>query len=45
MAALYGRTSIGVLVVQDLAAVIFLAASGGKLPSPFASRRRLSTSP
>ena len=36
MAALYGRTSIGVLVVQDLAAVIFLAASSGKLPSPWA---------
>jgi predicted Kef-type K+ transport protein len=33
---LYGRTAVGILVVQDLAAVIFLAASTGKLPSPWA---------
>jgi glutathione-regulated potassium-efflux system ancillary protein KefC len=30
----FGRISIGVLIVQDIAAVIFLAASSGKLPSP-----------
>ena len=30
----FGRLSIGVLIVQDIAAVIFLAASSGKLPSP-----------
>jgi predicted Kef-type K+ transport protein len=29
----HGRTAIGVLVVQDMAAVAFLAASTGKLPS------------
>lgn len=32
----HGRTAIGVLVVQDMAAVAFLAASLGKLPSPWA---------
>lgn len=31
--ALGGRTAIGVLVVQDLAAVVFLAVSGGSGPS------------
>jgi predicted Kef-type K+ transport protein len=31
-----GRISIGVLIVQDIAAVIFLAASSGTLPSPWA---------
>lgn len=36
MGAVYGRIAIGILVVQDLAAVIFLAASSGKLPSPWA---------
>jgi predicted Kef-type K+ transport protein len=30
----FGRISIGVLIVQDIAAVVFLAASSGKLPSP-----------
>jgi predicted Kef-type K+ transport protein len=30
----FGRISIGVLIVQDIAAVAFLAASSGKLPSP-----------
>ncbi|MBX3269125.1 MAG: cation:proton antiporter [Sandaracinaceae bacterium] len=34
--SVYGRVAIGVLVVQDLVAVVFLAASDGKLPSPFA---------
>lgn len=36
VAAVYGRVAIGVLVVQDLVAVVFLAASEGKLPSPWA---------
>lgn len=35
-AALYGRIAVGVLIVQDLLAVIFLAVSEGKVPSPFA---------
>lgn len=34
--SLHGRTSIGILIVQDLFAVIFLAASAGALPSPWA---------
>jgi len=33
MKSLHGRIAIGILVVQDLAAVIFLAASTGKFPS------------
>ena len=32
----YGRVAIGVLVVQDLAAVVFLSVSGGKTPSVWA---------
>ena len=32
----YGRIAIGVLIVQDIAAVMFLAASTGKLPSMWA---------
>lgn len=32
----YGRTAIGILIVQDIAAVIFLALSAGKVPSPWA---------
>jgi len=32
----YGQVAIGVLVVQDVAAVVFLALSAGKLPSPWA---------
>ncbi len=36
MGSVYGRISIGILVVQDLAAVVFLAASSGKLPSIWA---------
>jgi predicted Kef-type K+ transport protein len=36
LGAVYGRIAIGILVVQDLAAVVFLAASSGKLPSPWA---------
>jgi len=36
MTSLHGRIAIGILVMQDLAAVIFLAASTGKLPSYWA---------
>ncbi|MDJ0882447.1 MAG: cation:proton antiporter [Gammaproteobacteria bacterium] len=36
MKSLHGRIAIGILVMQDLAAVAFLAASMGKLPSPWA---------
>jgi len=36
MNALHGSIAIGVLIVQDLAAVVFLAASTGKFPSPWA---------
>jgi len=36
MKSLHGRIAIGILVMQDLAAVIFLAASLGKLPSAWA---------
>ncbi|ABK45136.1 transporter, CPA2 family [Magnetococcus marinus MC-1] len=36
MSSQYGRTAIGILVIQDIAAVIFLAASSGKLPSIWA---------
>ncbi|MEA3291338.1 MAG: cation:proton antiporter family protein, partial [Pseudomonadota bacterium] len=36
MKSLHGRIAIGILVMQDLAAVIFLAASTGELPSPWA---------
>ncbi len=35
--SLYGRTAIGVLVLQDVVAVVFLAASGGGAPSPWAA--------
>lgn len=36
MKSLHGRIAIGILVMQDLAAVVFLTASLGKLPSPWA---------
>lgn len=36
MRSLHGRIAIGILVVQDIVAVVFLAASSGKLPSPYA---------
>ena len=36
MGSQYGRVAIGVLIVQDIAAVVFLAASTQKLPSPWA---------
>lgn len=34
--SLYGRLAIGILIVQDLIAVLFLAASTGQLPSVWA---------
>jgi glutathione-regulated potassium-efflux system ancillary protein KefC len=36
MGSLHGRIAIGILVMQDVAAVVFLAASSGNLPSPWA---------
>jgi predicted Kef-type K+ transport protein len=36
MAALHGRTAIGILIMQDIFAVLFLSASTGKIPSPWA---------
>jgi predicted Kef-type K+ transport protein len=37
MKSLHGRIAIGILVMQDVAAVVFLTASTGKLPSPWAA--------
>lgn len=34
--SLYGRIAIGVLIMQDIFAVVFLTASNGTLPSPWA---------
>lgn len=34
--SLYGRIAVGVLVMQDVAAVVFLSLSGGHPPSPWA---------
>jgi predicted Kef-type K+ transport protein len=34
--ALYGRVAIGILIMQDIAAVVFMAVSMGKIPSPWA---------
>ena len=36
MEAMHGRVSIGILIMQDIYAVIFLTFSLGKLPSPWA---------
>ncbi len=36
MNSLYGRIAIGILIIQDIVAVIFLAASTGKIPSVWA---------
>jgi predicted Kef-type K+ transport protein len=33
---LYGRIAVGVLVLQDIAAAVFMALAGGKVPSPWA---------
>ena len=35
MGSMHGRVAIGVLVMQDILAVVFLTASTGKLPSPW----------
>lgn len=35
-ASLHARTAIGILIMQDVIAVIFLAASKGQMPSPWA---------
>ncbi|MBO1752059.1 cation:proton antiporter [Actinotalea sp. BY-33] len=34
--SLYGRIAVGLLVLQDVAAVAFMAAAGGHVPSPWA---------
>ena len=36
MGAIHGRASIGILIMQDIFAVLFLTFSVGKLPSPWA---------
>ena len=36
MASLHGRTAIGILIMQDIFAVLFLTISTGKVPSPWA---------
>ncbi|MBE6481823.1 MAG: transporter [Actinomyces ruminicola] len=35
--SLYGRIAIGVLVLQDIAAVAYMTAASGRLPSPWAA--------
>lgn len=35
-ASLHGRTAVGVLILQDLFAVLFLTFAGGKMPEPWA---------
>jgi predicted Kef-type K+ transport protein len=37
MQSLHGRVAIGILVMQDITAVVFLVASTGNLPSPWAA--------
>ena len=36
MGSRHGATAIGILIMQDIVAVVFLAASAGKVPSPWA---------
>ncbi|MDH3886122.1 MAG: cation:proton antiporter, partial [Desulfobacterales bacterium] len=36
MTSLHGRVAIGILIIQDILAVIFLTASADRLPSPWA---------
>jgi predicted Kef-type K+ transport protein len=36
MASLHGRIAVGILIMQDILAVLFLTASSGKMPSPWA---------
>ena len=35
MSSTHGRVAIGILIMQDIFAVIFLSVSSGKLPSPW----------
>lgn len=35
--SLHGRIGIGILVMQDIAAVVFIAVSSGKVPTPWAA--------
>jgi len=37
MGSLHGRVAIGILIMQDLFAVVFIALSAGKIPSPWAA--------
>ena len=37
MSSLHGRIAIGILIMQDIAAVLFLALATGKVPSPWAA--------
>jgi len=37
MSALHGQIAIGILIMQDIIAVIFLTVSTGKIPSPWAA--------
>ena len=36
MSAAHGRVAVGILIMQDVLAVVFLTASTGKIPSPWA---------
>ena len=36
LSSVHGKTALGILIIQDIAAVIFLSASTGELPSPWA---------
>jgi predicted Kef-type K+ transport protein len=36
MGSVHGRIAIGLLIVQDIVAVVFIAVSAGKVPSPWA---------
>lgn len=36
MSSIHGRVAVGILIMQDVLAVVFLTASTGKLPSPWA---------
>jgi len=36
MSSMHGRTAIGILIMQDIIAVVFLTFSTGKIPSPWA---------
>ncbi len=45
MSSIYGRTAIGILIIQDLVAVVLLAISAGKMPSPWALALLLSLIP